>query len=539
MKKRAAVRPQLIPPGHSAYASAPVAFIDDMIPLNEKGKAWQLSRHQRRVLALAFRWDTNGRLLLRLLLWGEVKKSGKSFLGACLTLWWSFINADTEIILAANDLEQVTGRVFRTIVALCRHNPQLAASVTVRATEIQVSNGTLITAVASDYKGAAGSRHSLYVVDEPWGIMEERAVRFFEELTPPPTEENAWGLMTTTAGWVGESKLLEGIYERGLTGERLDAELEVYRADDLVMFWSHTPRQPWQTARYYAEQQRSLRPATFARLHRNEWVSAESVFITPELWDPCVDQDHRPLLPDGRIAVVVGVDAGIKHDNAAVVVVARDGDRVVLVQHRLWKPTFTAPLDLEATVEAYLSDLVMSYAVEVIYADPYQMHRSITTLQGVGVPITEYPQTAPNTTKMGQVLFDLLKGRTLVLYPDAELRQQALNTVAIETPRGFRIAKEKASKKIDSITALAMACCAALDTPVAEPVDLGPGPEETAALQHFARTSGVALLGAGEENDRAMARLLGGPPVPFGGWANVVDQNDDDFYLNQFGQWVK
>jgi hypothetical protein len=49
-----------------------------------------------------------------------------------------------------------------------------------------------------------------------------------------------------------------------------------------------------------------------------------------------------------------------------------------------------------------------------------------------------------------------------VLYPSDELRQQALSTVAIENPRGWRIAKEKASRKIDAIVALAMACCAAM-----------------------------------------------------------------------------
>jgi hypothetical protein len=34
--------------------------------------------------------------------------------------------------------------------------------------------------------------------------------------------------------------------------------------------------------------------------------------------------------------------------------------------------------------------------------------------------------------------------------------------VAVENPRGWRIAKEKASKKIDAIVALAMACVAAM-----------------------------------------------------------------------------
>ena len=74
----------------------------------------------------------------------------------------------------------------------------------------------------------------------------------------------------------------------------------------------------------------------------------------------------------------------------------------------------------------------------------------------------EFPQTQANCTLMGQTLFDLLTGVNLQLYPADDMREQALSTVAIENPRGWRIAKEKASKKIDSIAALAMACVAAM-----------------------------------------------------------------------------
>ncbi len=49
------------------------------------------------------------------------------------------------------------------------------------------------------------------------------------------------------------------------------------------------------------------------------------------------------------------------------------------------------------------------------------------------------------------------------MYPADDLRSQALSTIAVEHPRGWRIAKEKASKKIDAIVALAMACCAAIE----------------------------------------------------------------------------
>lgn len=91
------------------------------------------------------------------------------------------------------------------------------------------------------------------------------------------------------------------------------------------------------------------------------------------------------------------------------------------------------------------------------------MARSTRTLQEAGIPIREFPQTVANTTLMGQTLFDLLNGQKLILYSAEDLRWQAMNTVAVENPRGWRIAKEKASKKIDAISALAMACCAAIE----------------------------------------------------------------------------
>ena len=506
----------------------PAVFADTFLPYNEKGKPRQLSSHQRRVLARAFRRAPGGDLLFRPVLWSEPKKSGKTFLAAVLVLWWAFSNPDSEIIVAANDLEQSVSRVFKTAAALVKHNSGLLDLVTVRAAELRFKNGTVVSAIASDYRGAAGARHSLVVFDELWGYQSENAARLYEELTPPLTEENAWVLVVTYAGFTGESKLLEAMYQRGLAGIRVDPELEVYEADGLFMFWSHTLRQPWQTdaaaARYYAEQERSLRPATFARLHRNEWVSAESKFFTAELWDACVDptHTHTPLLSNPRLQVTVGVDAGVKHDFASVQVVARVDDQVIHVTGRTWKPSPTMPLDLERTIEDFLWLLLRSYDVRAIYVDPYQMHRSITALAQAGAPVIEFPQTLANTTRMGQVLFDLVQGRNLVLYPDSDLRQQALHTVAIETGRGFRIAKEKASNKIDAIVALSMACVAALDQPEGPRL---PTPEEEA--------EDLRSL-------RAFEHRMGWPLTPWGGWQNDVGDglsDPDSDYQSDHGRW--
>jgi phage terminase large subunit-like protein len=411
------------------------------------------------------------RRAFRLRVWGEPKKSGKTFLAAFLILQWAFTHAHTEIIVVANDLDQAVGRVFRTIVALLKHNPALGASATILATEIRLSNGTVITAIASEYKSAAGSRHSLVVFDELWGYDSERAQRLYEELTPPPTEPDAWVLVVSYAGFTGESTLLESMYQRGLGGTRVDDELELYEADGLFMFWSHTPRMPWQTEAYYAEQRRSLRPATYARLHENRWVSAESTFLTPELWDACVDREHHPLLPSKDTPLFVGVDAGIRDDCSAIVAVYRAEDRLALALHRIWTPR-GVPLDLEETIESYLRHLHTAYCVQQILCDPYQLHRSITLLRAAGLPIEEFPQTQANTVRMGQGLYELLKGVNLRLYPSDELRAHALNVVAVESSRGYRLAKEKATKKIDAMVALSMACVAALDAPKYVPARL-------------------------------------------------------------------
>jgi phage terminase large subunit-like protein len=236
---------------------------------------------------------------------------------------------------------------------------------------------------------------------------------------------------------------------------------------------------------YYREQAETLRPGTFARLHFNQWQSGEEAFITGEEWDGCVDAELTPLLPTKDVAVSVGVDAATKGDCAAVVAVAREGDRLRLVAHRVWRPAKGQPLDLEETVEAYLRQLAESFRVERVLYDPFQMARSATTLRGAGVRMVEFPQTSANLTAAGQNLFELIRGRNLAMYVDEELRRHALAAVAVDSGRGWRLAKEKSSRKIDGVVALSFAALDAVQRPtgggggVAAVVHHGPDGEPT------------------------------------------------------------
>jgi hypothetical protein len=162
--------------------------------------------------------------------------------------------------------------------------------------------------------------------------------------------------------------------------------------------------------------------------------------------------------------VWVGVDASVKRDSTAIVVVTfdRQTNRVVLVEHYIFQPTAKEPLNFELTIERTLRELVRRFAVRSVHYDPYQMAAVAQRLQAAGGPMREYPQTTGNLTEIGSCLFELIKGRGLAVYRDANLRLAISRTIAIETPRGWRIAKEKAAHKIDVVVALAMACHAAV-----------------------------------------------------------------------------
>ena len=84
-----------------------------------------------------------------------------------------------------------------------------------------------------------------------------------------------------------------------------------------------------------------------------------------------------------------------------------------------------------------------------------------------GVPMVEFPQSVGNLTEASQNLYELVKASNLVVYPDAEMRLSVQRAIAVETTRGWRIAKEKSSHKIDVVVALAQAALGAVQGGIA------------------------------------------------------------------------
>ena len=289
-------------------------------------------------------------------------------------------------------------------------------------------------------------------------------------MVPPPTRKIACRLTVTYAGFSNESVLLEELYKRGMAQPEVAPCL--HAGDGILMFWSHEPVAPWQTNAWLSEMRRSLRPNQYLRMIENRFVTSESSFIDLKDWDACVDPDIGRVVNDRALPVWAAIDASVKHDSTAVVAVTfdRQTQKVRLVAHSVFQPSAKEHMDFETTIEPVLLDLRRRFHVVKVLADPYQMMNSIQRLARAGLPIEEYPQSPPNLTQASQNLYELVTGRNLALYPDAGMRLAVSRAVAVETPRGWRIAKEKQFHKIDVIVALAMAAHACVQDQANAPV---------------------------------------------------------------------
>jgi phage terminase large subunit-like protein len=451
------------------WRADPVAFVEAVLCDPETGKPFKLLPAERDFLAHAFQTDDDGRLLYSEQLYGAPKKSGKTGFAALhvLTTLLLFGGRFAEAYMLANDYEQALSRVFQAVKRIVEASPLLLGEAKITADKIVFPaffNAT-ISAITSDYASAAGANPTISAFDELWAYTSERARRLWDEMVPPPTRKIACRLTVTYAGFSGESVLLEELFKRGSVQPQIAPNL--YAGDGLLMAWHHEPIAPWQDERWLAEMRRSLRPNQYLRMIENRFVTSESSFVGLSAWDACVDPNATPVLVDKLLSIWVGVDASVKHDATAIVgcTFEEATQRVRLVFHRVFQPTPQEPLDFEAAIEGTLLDLDRRFRVIKVLFDPWQLFSTAQRLRGKGMTIEEFPQSPSNLTIASQNLYELIEGRNLALYPDAAMRLAVSRAVAVETSRGWRIAKEKQSHKIDVIVALGMAAHAAAKSP--------------------------------------------------------------------------
>lgn len=453
-----------------------------------------------KILEYSLRQDDKGVFPFSTVVLSAPKKSGKTLYSAAITAWYAECSPEGgEIFLCANSEEQSARLIFKDLSFHYKHR----GGVKVLKDKIEFANGTSIIVLTRNYTSNAGGRHALVVFDELWGASSIDDYRRYDEMTPIPTIPHSLQVVSSYAGFLGESNLLHDIYLRSV-GKEEDSEGQGELVPELAplpcyhngsayfAYWSHDAVMPWQTSKYYDSQLKTLRDSAFIRLHENRWVTSNEVFFPIEWLDYAVEdfqnycnnirenegQPEHPAQsadlwlshPYRKNPVYIAVDTALKHDCTAVVGVTTDPHegKVIVLFHKIWTPLEGEVMDLEETVEPYLIEQCRKYNVLDVTCDPSQMLQMITKLRSMGMPVSEFVQSEGGMIGASQCLFDLLHDKNLWTYPNEELKEHLQNAVAQHTSRGFRIVKDKsnrrtAKKKIDAAIALAMACFRAVN----------------------------------------------------------------------------
>jgi hypothetical protein len=339
------------------WRSDAVGFIENCLINPETDQPFVLLAAEKQFLKHAFALDDSGRLLYPELIYACPKKSGKTTFAAIFVIVLVMLHGGryAEAICCANDFKQAQGRVHAAIRRIIEASPMLRVMAKITNDRVTLADATVL-AIPSGFASAAGSNQNIAGFDELWAFASERARRLFDELVPPPTKKIACRLTVSYAGFEGESVLLLELYKRGMALPEIAPGL--HAGDGILMFWSHEPIAPWQTAKWLDDMQRSLRPAQFARMIENRFTVTESTFIDMAWWDACVDKNLGHMVTQTTLPIYVGVDASTKRDSTALVAVCWDdaNQRIRLVSHRIFQPSADNPVDFEAVVEATLLD---------------------------------------------------------------------------------------------------------------------------------------------------------------------------------------
>lgn len=456
--------------------------------------------HQKAILnKVCTRDPDTGLFPYQTIIYSTPKKSGKTTISGAVGRWaaetWGLYE---HIFCVGNDKAQAQEKAFADIKESIELTPGYIRSKRLlpdkwrllEDTLTCVENGSKVSAIATDYKGEAGSNPSLTIWTELWGFILKDALRMWAEMAPSPIRENSLRWVETYMGYEGESELLWGLYEsavkngRQLTAADLGAVgafEEAQNPDDLVPCWVNDAagifayydsgaiahRMPWQRGehgdRYYASEAATQTPSQMTRIHGNEWVSAESAFLPIELWDQC-QGEPIPLLEGDKTPMVVGLDAATTKDCFGLVAVSRDPanhDNVAVRLARKWTPTPGHPIVFAAPggpIEV-IKWLAKNFNVVEFAYDPAQLEQTAMDLTREGVGwFRVFPQ-GQDRLYADNGLYDLIVHRRIRHDGDGDLREHITNanakTGAVED-RQLRIVKKSEGRKIDLVIALSM-----------------------------------------------------------------------------------
>lgn len=468
---KAPPRPPTPPPEsvHDPQYDDPVQWITDHFYLYDTGNLMTLEECQRRPLQLAMERDANGHFRFNTVLWSWPKKSAKSSVIASVADFVASSRQRASVKLVANDIKQADTRVgmyLRESIKL----GQLAGKrdygirITPSGYKISYPNGSLIESVPIDPSGEAGGNDDMIVYSELHGWKSKAHQRMWSEMTLSPTKfGNSQRWIDTYAGYTGESPVLEQLFKVGKEqGQQVWPDLEVYvnPIAKMLTVWVTKPMLPWQVdasaQEYYAQEAAQLTPNEFSRMHQNQWVSSEDVFVPYEQWLSCGKEPFEHVRTNEPL--IMAVDAGVSSDCFAVIVVTRREDKVQVHYARKWQPENGKKLDFKLP-EMEIRRLLNSYNILEVAYDEYQLVSMMGRLRSEEAANCRAFSQAGARAVADKRLYDLILARNVQHRNISDLNEHIKNANRKpEDDSKLRIVKRSQELKIDLAVCLSMAC---------------------------------------------------------------------------------
>jgi phage terminase large subunit-like protein len=385
----------------------------------------------------------------------------KTTLAALLGLHELITVKGASVVIGAASVQQA--RVcFERMEGFASH-PEITHDLTRRHLEIRFQGEEGIRrlrVVPSDGPRAHGLSSSLYIADELWA-WSERADLLTAMQTGLVKRSDAKLLMITTSTADLDSPLgrlrrramaQSNVHRAGPVVESKGADLhwlewslgEQHDLDNLRAVKRCNPA-PWISVGDLRRQRESVTEAAYAQFHACRWGRQTSSWLPSGVWAACADPDLKIERGEG---VWGGVDIGGSRAASAIVLVTKD----LRVAVEVWEGD-----DAVLKVAERLAEIASYYTIRECCYDPWRFRSEALRLEDAGLKMTEFAQTSARMCPATERLFAAIVEKRL-RHPDYEaLNEHISNTVAKETPRGFRIGAANDTDRIDAAVALAMA----------------------------------------------------------------------------------
>ena len=276
-----------------------------------------LEEFQPRVLNHAFTPNPDGSMPYGTVVLSMPKKSGKTGLAGGIT--HGFVRTiGGNCYSIANDEEQAASRMFdrevdslnmasnagvsisRQVEFNARDNFQTGNRITYCQNNQKNPGPHWLQYIANDYGGEAGGMQALTVWDELWNYSTKTHYRLWDEMQPIPILPVSMRLITTYAGWYGESELLWNIYNNVVkpdpqteeaTAPRVKGleDLPCYELGNYFVYWDHECRMPWHTEEFLSDARNDPalegRESEFRRIWQNRWTTGLEAYMPMETVD--------------------------------------------------------------------------------------------------------------------------------------------------------------------------------------------------------------------------------------------------------------